>query len=396
MTNSDNQQIFMTNLICETLPESYMTDAYIRSIDLPSHGHFIVLQLVLSNGFRQLIGDLEEDDLSQWKIDFHHRISSHFSSSDFTTLTLLNLEPFTRTIILSYDSLAFPKSLLQDTFLNLSRDLIKSYNNSIIGCFSLSVTKLRDIGIAYKSALKLQDYTYAIGLSRCSFYNNIQFSDDYSLVEYKFIDHYNKLFTHSDWIELYQLLDQIKDHSISSFMLNSKAMYLYKELFGITIRKLFEIEIPDKNALIQQLNKGINKFNYIYNDINEAHTDLVNILNRVSDYTVSPLHPTIKKILKLIESSYMEPLSLSYLCELYKLSPGYLSRLFKDEVSSNFKTFLTSYRVKITKELLVETNLSISTIAEQVGYQSSSQLVRVFKSLEGMTPSSYRKIKIGD
>lgn len=394
MTHLDNQQIYMTNLICETLPDSYLTDAYIKSIDLPSTGHFVVLQLILSNGFRQLISEIPKDQLSQWKIDFHHKINTHFSSSSLIPLALLNLEPFTRTIILNYTSSILDPLLLLNTFNSLCHHLTQDYNNSLIGCYSLSVHHLKDIGKAYKSAIKLQDYSYVIGLSKCLIYDKIQLTDDYSLIEYKFIDHYNKLFTKKDWIELYQLLDQIKDNAINSFMLNSKTMYLYKELFGITIRQLFEINHPNKTKFIEQLNRGINRFNYIYNDINEAHLALLTILNLITDHTISPIHPTIRKVLGHIETSYMEPLSLNYLCDLYKLSPSYLSRLFKDEVGSNFKIYLTSYRVKITKKLLKETSLSINIISQKVGYQSASQLVRVFKTREGMTPSAYRKIEL--
>ena len=396
MTILDSQQLYMTNLICETLPDSYMTDDYIKSINLPTKGHFVVLQLILSNGFRQLINDFDEDKLSLWKLAFHKTIIKHFSSSSLTPVVLLNLEPFTRTIILNITSPNLSSDLLVKAFDSLCLTFKENYNNSIIGCFGQQVDLLRHIGKAYKSAIKLQDYSYVVGLSRCVNYDDIRLIDDYSLIEYKFIDHYNKLFTTKNWIELYQLLEQIKDNAIHSFTNNSKTMYIYKELFGITIRQLFEHNHPDKNNYITQLNLGINRFNYMYDDVNQAHQALIHILNLISHYKTSSIHPTIKKVLKDIEFSYMEPLSLNSLCQSYKLSPAYLSRLFKDEVGSNFKAYLTDYRVKTTKSLLAETTLSITTISEKVGYHSASQLVRVFKTLEGMTPSAYRKLKMGE
>ena len=45
----------------------------------------------------------------------------------------------------------------------------------------------------------------------------------------------------------------------------------------------------------------------------------------------------------------------------------------------------------MAKRLLVETNNSVSLIAEKCGYENDSYFMRQFKSHIGITPSEYRK-----
>jgi two-component system, response regulator YesN len=42
--------------------------------------------------------------------------------------------------------------------------------------------------------------------------------------------------------------------------------------------------------------------------------------------------------------------------------------------------------------LLMSTNLPINDIAEQSGYKTAKYFIKIFKELEGITPSAYRKI----
>src|SRR5699024_12548220 len=52
--------------------------------------------------------------------------------------------------------------------------------------------------------------------------------------------------------------------------------------------------------------------------------------------------------------------------------------------------YLTELRLKKSKELLRELHFTIYEIAEKVGFSSSQYFSRVFKQVEGMTPTIYR------
>jgi two-component system, response regulator YesN len=73
------------------------------------------------------------------------------------------------------------------------------------------------------------------------------------------------------------------------------------------------------------------------------------------------------------------------------LNSSYFSVLFKEQVNMNFSEYVTRRRIQRAKELLISTGLPISEIAEESGYKTAKYFIKIFKDLEGMTPSTYRK-----
>ena len=53
--------------------------------------------------------------------------------------------------------------------------------------------------------------------------------------------------------------------------------------------------------------------------------------------------------------------------------------------------YINRRKVTLAKELLRETNKSITQIAEEAGYINISNFIAVFKRMEGVTPSVYRQ-----
>ena len=84
-------------------------------------------------------------------------------------------------------------------------------------------------------------------------------------------------------------------------------------------------------------------------------------------------------------------LSLSMLAERLGVSSAYLSRAFKQKYHENLLHFLNRIRVDHAKELLLVSDESLNVIAQQVGFLSDMNLIRVFKKLESETPGSFRK-----
>lgn len=68
--------------------------------------------------------------------------------------------------------------------------------------------------------------------------------------------------------------------------------------------------------------------------------------------------------------------------------------IIKDELNSNFKTFLNNIRLTEVKRLLLESDLSISEIAYNTGYSNISHFNRIFKKEFEMSPSEFREKNI--
>ena len=72
------------------------------------------------------------------------------------------------------------------------------------------------------------------------------------------------------------------------------------------------------------------------------------------------------------------------------LSAGYICTLMKKYTPYSFVDYLNQCRVYYAMALL-ETDLLIKNVASQAGFQSSTYLGRVFKSIMGITPGEYRR-----
>lgn len=72
------------------------------------------------------------------------------------------------------------------------------------------------------------------------------------------------------------------------------------------------------------------------------------------------------------------------------LSYNHFSATFKQAVGQNFKDFLTSVRIKAAENLLISTEKSMTEIAMETGFTTSSHFIAKFKERKGVTPKQFR------
>ena len=90
-----------------------------------------------------------------------------------------------------------------------------------------------------------------------------------------------------------------------------------------------------------------------------------------------------------IEENYDKEISLESVSASVCVTPYYLSRLFKKETGENFSAYLTQFRIFKSKALLYSTDKSIKAIANETGFNSQAYFHRVFKKIEGVSPSDF-------
>lgn len=87
-----------------------------------------------------------------------------------------------------------------------------------------------------------------------------------------------------------------------------------------------------------------------------------------------------------------EKITLKALSEAIKLSPNYLSYLFKEIRGINLFEYIQAKKIEQAKELLATTSLNITEIAALVGFQDPFYFSKTFKKLAGRSPSQFRKL----
>lgn len=86
-----------------------------------------------------------------------------------------------------------------------------------------------------------------------------------------------------------------------------------------------------------------------------------------------------------------EDISLQSISDYFSYNKNYLSRKYKLAIGIGISTQIMKFRVERAKFLLSDTNKTVQEIANEVGYEDAKYFMRIFKQLENITPSSYRK-----
>ncbi|MFS0726255.1 helix-turn-helix domain-containing protein [Paenibacillus sp. 1P07SE] len=98
----------------------------------------------------------------------------------------------------------------------------------------------------------------------------------------------------------------------------------------------------------------------------------------------------VEDVLNTIHNNYHLDISLESCADLHGTYPRKLSAAFKTITGVTFLDYVTSYRLELTKTMLLQTEERINSIAEKVGYQPA-YFHRLFKKHFGMTPGQYRE-----
>ncbi len=100
----------------------------------------------------------------------------------------------------------------------------------------------------------------------------------------------------------------------------------------------------------------------------------------------------IDKIQLYVQEHYAENIGRSEIAAELFLTPEYLAKLYKKKTGMNLKDYINEYRIKRAKQLLKFEGISISDVAEMVGFDNFSYFSTVFKKITGMSPKEYKRL----
>jgi ligand-binding sensor protein/AraC-like DNA-binding protein len=103
-------------------------------------------------------------------------------------------------------------------------------------------------------------------------------------------------------------------------------------------------------------------------------------------------NPNIGIMVDYIENHYPENLSVDAIAESACLSTGHAGRIFKEQLGMPIMDYVLKVRVEKSKKLLLNPHYQIQTIAESVGYGDAGYFTKVFRKVEGITPTQFRKV----
>lgn len=95
-------------------------------------------------------------------------------------------------------------------------------------------------------------------------------------------------------------------------------------------------------------------------------------------------------LLQYIQANFAT-VSLDDVAAYFHYSSEYTSRLIKSTTGHTFTQILQKVRIERSQVLLQDTNMTVSDIANYIGYETTEHFIRTFKKLINMTPTEYRR-----
>ncbi len=190
--------------------------------------------------------------------------------------------------------------------------------------------------------------------------------------------------------EVMEILQSIWNRN---FVRNSLEIRFAKLLLYALLNTLYKVEAIQKKEEKQLYQISPDRLIMSCRDIDEAQEQIEFVFRSLCEEApVQEISWRMKRILRYIEDHYLErDLSLEQVADHFRITPQYLSGLFKKSGQKNFLTYLALLRVEKAKSLMAQSKLNLAEIAQQSGFTNYLALARAFQKYEGVTPGEYRR-----
>ena len=99
------------------------------------------------------------------------------------------------------------------------------------------------------------------------------------------------------------------------------------------------------------------------------------------------------RVIEYMNAHLSERLSTDDICSQLHYNKSYIFRQFKKTTGDSLMSYFVKLKIQRAKQLLRETDLSISAISESLNFETSNYFSKTFKKVTGYTPSTYRKMR---
>lgn len=127
-------------------------------------------------------------------------------------------------------------------------------------------------------------------------------------------------------------------------------------------------------------------------DIYKIFTELLNPQSTKSKGE-SNYEDSIQTVKEYIAENLNENLTVGALAEIVNMSSSHFSRVFKQQTGFSPYDYILISRLNRAKYLLQVTDMTVSAIAYEIGFNSESNFIYFFTENEGISPGKFRKLK---
>jgi two-component system response regulator YesN len=186
-----------------------------------------------------------------------------------------------------------------------------------------------------------------------------------------------------DGIELLKIIT-LKHPYIRKIILSGYNDFLYAQ-------KALKYDVKDyllKPVTNIELIESLNRISIaIQSEKNDLEQNKI-LLKDKYDYTPEQIAHLVELY---IRQNYVKEINFDLISNNFNFNSSYLSRIFTKYIGESPSKYVITLRINQSKHLLLNNkSLSIKEIGEMIGYNNQFYFSRIFKSVTGKSPASYR------
>lgn len=201
----------------------------------------------------------------------------------------------------------------------------------------------------------------------------------------------SKLTEYTGTRDYYAELDNDLDHGICSMLMKldsgreeivAKVMKFYLP----SSSQMATVDVDKADMLIRNILEGEEA------DLEKNIKQLMKVFEAAGEPVQS--RPIVDKAIEYIKAHAVEDYTSSQMANTLGVSEYYLTHIFRYHIGVSPVAYRNTCRLQKAKQMLFETEETVSEIAARCGFDSQSYFTKKFREFEGITPSEYRE-KLG-
>ncbi len=198
------------------------------------------------------------------------------------------------------------------------------------------------------------------------------------------------LYFHPDLIRQYPLAKRMKHFGFFSYEINEALHLSDKEKTTITsifdkITEEYELNIDEYSQDVLVTNVEL-----LLNYIQRYYKRQFITRKMVNSDLLSDFEILIKEYFQSEQIEFNGLPKVAWFADKLNLSSNYLSDMLKKETGKNLQEQIHYYVIEKSKNILLNSNLTVSEISYQLGFEYPQYFSRLFKKKTGVSPNQYR------
>lgn len=164
--------------------------------------------------------------------------------------------------------------------------------------------------------------------------------------------------------------------------------------FSKTLPCIYQLEKGDevKKQLLHIYDARGNEFEHAVEMTGRLYTTLAILMQTAKKSQIqNSAQNYVQKSIEYISSNYSYPITVEDIASYVGLSRSHLFRSFETILNMSPKEYLTDFRIKQSCYLLEHSDLSITAIANSIGFDNSLYFSKAFHKAKGISPKEYKK-----